>query len=192
MTFRPARKEDAPSLAEFVNYAGHGMPLYLWSKLAKAGEDPWEIGRARAAREEGAFSYRNTTVVEHDGECAGCLIGYAIPEKPEPIPSELPAMFVPLQELENLAPATWYINVVGVHERFRNLGLGGKLLALADDTARNMGLRATSLIVADDNHDARRLYHRYGMRERAARKAVTEDWDTDTENWILMVKELSS
>ncbi|MBX3521993.1 MAG: GNAT family N-acetyltransferase [Xanthobacteraceae bacterium] len=192
MTFRPAKKEDASSLAEFVNYAGHGMPLYLWGKLAKAGEDPWSIGRARAAREEGAFSYRNTTVIECDGECAGCLIGYAIPERPEHIPLDMPRMFVPLQELENLAPSTWYINVVGVHPRFRNRGLGAKLLALADETARSQHLPATSLIVADSNHDARRLYHRYGMRERAARKAVTEDWDTDTENWILMVKELSS
>jgi len=190
MTFRPATKADASSLAEFVNYAGHGMPLYLWGKLAKNGEDPWEIGRVRAAREEGAFSYRNATVIEHNGECAGCLIGYAIPAKPQPISAEMPAMFVPLQELENLAPATWYTNVVGVHERFRNLGLGGKLLALADQTSRGLGLRATSLIVADDNRDARRLYHRYGMRERDSRKAVKEDWETATENWILMVKEL--
>lgn len=190
MTFRPASREDAASLAEFVNYAGHGMPLYLWSKFAKEGEDPWEIGRARAAREQGSFSWRNATVIEQDGECAGCLIGYAILENPEPIAPDMPAMFVPLQELENLAPATWYINVVGVHPRFRGLGLGSKLLALAEETARKAGLRATSLIVADSNRDARRLYLRHGMSERASRKVVKDDWQTDTENWILMVKNL--
>lgn len=61
MTFRPATKTDAAVLAKLVNYAGEGMPLYLWTKLAKDGEDPWNVGRARAAREEGAFSYRNAT-----------------------------------------------------------------------------------------------------------------------------------
>ena len=39
-------------------------------------------------------------------------------------------MFVPLQELENLAPGTWYVNVLAVHPPFRGLGLGTKLLGL--------------------------------------------------------------
>jgi hypothetical protein len=117
---RPAVKADAPALAELVNYAGEGMPLYLWGKLAAAGEDAWQIGRARAERETGAFSYWNALVIERDGECAGCLIGYPIPEQPGPVPADTPAMFVPLQELENLAPDTWYINVLGVQPQFRN------------------------------------------------------------------------
>src|SRR6478609_6304589 len=29
-TFRPATSDDAIVLAELVNYAGEGMPLYLW------------------------------------------------------------------------------------------------------------------------------------------------------------------
>ena len=33
------------------------------------------------------------------------------------------AMFVPLQELENLAPGTWYVNVLAVRPEFRGLGL---------------------------------------------------------------------
>jgi len=189
MTFRPARKTDAALLAEFVNDAGHGMPLYLWSKLATSDEDPWAIGRARAAREEGSFSYRNATVIEEGGECAGCLIGYGIPADPEPVAPDMPAMFVPLQELENLAPATWYINVLAVAPRFRNRGLGRKLIALAEDTARIAALGGCSLIVADDNLAARRLYERCGYRERASRPAVKEDWQTETANWVLLAKE---
>ena len=103
---RSATIEDAPILAELVNYAGDGLPLYLWGKLAGSGETAWDIGRRRAAREEGAFSYRNATMIDHDGACAGCLIGYEIPEDPVPIAADMPQMFVPLQELENLAPGT--------------------------------------------------------------------------------------
>jgi hypothetical protein len=101
-TFRPATVDDADVLAELINYAGEGLPLYLWGKIAEPGETAWDVGRRRAAREEGSFSYLNATIIEHDGQCAGCLIGYEIPDNPEPIPDDMPAMFVPLQELENL------------------------------------------------------------------------------------------
>lgn len=189
MRFRAATKADAPVLAELLNYAGEGMPLYLWGKLAKAGEDPWKIGRARAARDEGSFSWRNATVIEYEDECAGCLIGYAIAEQPEPVDAGIPAMFAPLQELENIAHATWYINVVGVLPRWRNLGLGGRLIALAEDTAHKQRLRGCSLIVADENRGARRLYERNDFRERATRKIVKEDWQSESNNWLLLVKE---
>jgi ribosomal protein S18 acetylase RimI-like enzyme len=158
--------------------------------MAAAGEDVWQIGRVRAERETGAFSYRNAVMIEHAGEAAGCLIGYDIPARPEPIPAGLPPMFVPLQELENLAADTWYINVIGVVPKFRNLGLGAKLLTLADETARARGKSGTSLIVADANLGARRLYARSGFREQASRKTIKEAWQSDSENWLLLTKEL--
>ena len=48
--FRRAAIEDAPILAELVNYAGDGLPLHLWSKMAAPGESAWDVGRRRAAR----------------------------------------------------------------------------------------------------------------------------------------------
>jgi hypothetical protein len=41
------------------------------------GEPEGARGKATAApaREEGSFSYRNAMIIEHDGQCAGCLIG---------------------------------------------------------------------------------------------------------------------
>jgi len=189
MTFRPATKADAPALAELVNYAGEGLPFYLWTKLAKEGEDPWAVGRARAQREEGAFSYRNATVIEADGECAGCLIGYEIADTPKPISPDMPPIFVPFQELENLAPGTWYINVLAVQPKFRNRGLGAKLIALAEDTGRKAGKRGMSLVVADKNIGARRLYALHGYTERATRKMVIDDWDTENEAGLLLVKD---
>lgn len=190
MKLRPAIKADAAVLAELVNYAGEGMPLYLWGKMAAADEDAWQIGRMRAERDTGAFSYRNAVVIEEGGEAAGCLVGYDIPDRPEPVPADMPPMFVPLQELENLAPATWYINVIGVLPKFRNRGLGARLLSLADETARARGKRGTSLIVADANLGALRLYERNGFRECASFKMVKEAWQSEGENWLLLTKEL--
>jgi ribosomal protein S18 acetylase RimI-like enzyme len=184
--FRRARIEDAPLLAELVNYAGEGLPLYLWGKMAAAGEDAWDVGRRRAAREEGSFSYRNAALIEHEGQAAGCLIGYEIPDEPKPIGADMPAMFVPMQELENLAPGTWYVNVLAVAPPFRGHGLGTRLLALADDTARGLGKRGLSVMVADCNRGARRLYERCGYRQRATRLAVKEDWVFDVRDLVLL------
>jgi ribosomal protein S18 acetylase RimI-like enzyme len=189
-TFRPATIEDAPLLAELVNYAGEGLPLYLWSQMAGPGEAAWEVGRRRAAREEGSFSYRNATIIEHDGQCGGCLIGYEIPDNPGPIPEDMPAMFVPMQELENLAPANWYINVLAVRPQFRGQGLGTKLMALANKTAEALGKRGISVIVSDANTGARRLYERYGYVVSAARPMVKEAWKNEGQNWVLLTKVL--
>ena len=68
---RPGRLEDADILAEPVNCAGDGLPLYLWSKLASPDNTGWDLGRARAAREDGSFSYKNATMIEDHGRAVG-------------------------------------------------------------------------------------------------------------------------
>ncbi len=145
---RRAARADAPVLAELVNYAGEDLPLYLWQKLAAPGESAWEVGRKRAERDSGSFSYRNAVVVEHAGRCVGCPIGYEIPDAPVEITADMPAMFVPLQELENLAPSTWYVNVLAVVPELRNKGFGGLLLQHADAMGRALAKRGMSVIVA--------------------------------------------
>jgi ribosomal protein S18 acetylase RimI-like enzyme len=190
--FRPARVEDAEVLAELVNYAGEGLPLYLWSTMTEANESAWDVGCRRARREDGSFSYRNAAIIERDGHCAGALIGYEIPEMPEPIGDDMPAMFVPLQELENLAPGTWYVNVLAVRPRFRNAGLGNALLGLAERTARQLCKRGLSVIVSDANAGARRLYECCGYLERASRPMVKAGWESEGQSWVLLTKELET
>lgn len=187
--FRRAEIQDAPALAELVNYAGEGLPHYLWSRLANPGENAWDVGLARAAREEGSFSYRNAYLIQHDGQCAGALIGYEIAEAPEPVPADMPAMFVPLQELENLAPATWYVNVLAVMPQFRRQGLGSALLGLAEELAQELSKPGLSVIVSDANGGARRLYERCGYAERESRPMVKEGWRNEGRNWVLLTKE---
>ncbi len=184
--FRSGTLEDVPVLTELVNYAGEGLPHYLWGQMAGPGEMPWDVGHNRAAREEGSFSYRNATMIEQGGHCAGCLIGYEIPDQPEPIPDDMPAMFVPLQELENLAPGTWYVNVLAVRPQYRGHGLGTRLLWLAEEKARSLRKRGLSVIVSDSNGGARRLYERCGYAESAKRTMVKEGWVNEGQCWILL------
>lgn len=186
---RPGKIEDAPFLAKLVNYAGEGLPLYLWEQMAGDGQTGWDVGQERASRESGSFSYQNTTMIEYDGQPAGCLIGYEIAKTAEPIAEDLPPMFVPLLELENLALDTWYVNVLAVLPEFRNLGFGSVLLKKADEIGASLGKAGMSVIVADNNRGARKLYERFQFKECAQRPMVKEGWVSDNENWVLLTKQ---
>ena len=186
---RDARKTDSAELAELVDIAGEGLPCYHWRQIAEPGQDPWEVGRERAARETGSFSYRNGVVAEVDGKIAGALIGYPVTAEPEPIDTmNTPPMWIPLLELEGIAAGTWYINTVAVFPEARSLGVGSKLMQWAERTASHLGLRGTSLIVSDANLGARRLYGRLGYEEVATRPMIKEQWQSDGENWVLMIR----
>lgn len=189
---RRATMADAVALAEFVNIAGEGMPLYLWGKMAANSDDnPWQIGTQRAQRETGGFSYRNSILRDDNETPVAALIGYPLSTDPDPQRFEgLPAMFVPLQELEDLALGTWYVNVLATLEAYRGKGFGKDLLQIAADLAVATGCNGLSLIVSDSNTGARRLYLRNGYEEIASRPIIKENWIGAGENWILLKKPL--
>ena len=142
--------------------------------------------RPATEREEGSFSYRHTIVAEIDGELAGCLVTYVLPEDPEPIDyDEMPPIFVPIQELEDSAPSTQYVSVLAAYPQYRNLGVGSGLLKIAEKEGDG---RAMSIIVSDGNPNARRLYERVGYVAERDQKMVKEDWKGEGKNWILMIK----
>lgn len=187
---RAATPADATALAELINYAGEGMPLYLWGRMAAPGQDPWEVGRARALREQGGFSYRNAFVAEIGDAVAACLVGYPLAETPEPIDPATPSMFVPLLELEALVPGTWYVNVLATYPELRGRGIGGELLDFAAKLAKQSSLSRLSLIVSNGNHGARRLYERKGYRKLDERPMIKEGWRNDGTSWELLAKDL--
>jgi ribosomal protein S18 acetylase RimI-like enzyme len=186
--FRRGAPEDAQALAEIVDFASEGLALYLWTKTAGPGGDPWAIGRERASRQAGSFSYRNAVLVEEKGGVVAGLVGYALPDTPEPIADTMPPMFVPLQELENLAPGTWYVNVLAAYPEHRGRGHGSRLLALAEVLAAEAGTRGLSIIVSDTNTGARRLYERTGYVELARRRKIKDGWRNPGNEWVLLVK----
>ncbi|WP_226628508.1 GNAT family N-acetyltransferase [Alloyangia pacifica] len=187
--YRLATPDDARELADLVNFAGEGLPLHLWRELAGEGEDPWEVGRTRQAEKtrEG-----QVVVVDFGVGAVAALTGYAIDANPAPVPDDLPPVFRPLQELENEAPGSWYVNVLACYPEHRGMGLGSGLLRLAEQIARAEGLERMSIIVAGDNEGARRLYERQGYAEAARRPCVHGGWESGQEDWVLLVKALET
>jgi ribosomal protein S18 acetylase RimI-like enzyme len=188
--FRHAAPADAAAMADLVHFASEGLALYLWTRIAPPGVDPWTIGRERAEREAGGFSYRNTVVIEAEGRVAAALIGYPIADTVEPLPADLPPIVTPLAELESLAPATWYVNVLAAYPEQRGKGWGTALLGLAEQLGSATGRRGMSIIVADSNTGARRLYERRGYSEVARRPMVKDGWQHPGTAYVLLTKPL--
>lgn len=188
MLIREAKASDAGHLVRFINMAADDLPLHFWQRSVGPEGDPWAYGRERAARDSGNFSFRNAWLAELDGEVGAGLLGYPAEETPGPIDPNTPAIFVPLLELEALAPGSWYLNVLATYDTHRGQGLGSALLAHAEGVARGLGHQTVSLIAEDSHQDALRLYTAKGYREVARRPVVKGDWSVAAQEWILMVK----
>lgn len=192
MDIRKANTSDAEHLVRFINMAADNLPLHFWQRSVGPHGDPWAYGKERAARETGSFSYQNAWLAELNGDVAACLLGYPSEDVPAPVAPDTPAIFVPLLELEALAPGSWYLNVLATYDQFRGKGCGSALLTHAEDVADRAGYKRISLIAADTHGDAIRLYQARGYCEIARRSVVKADWRVDAKEWILFAKPLGS
>ncbi len=192
ISIRPARKADASDIALLVNIAAHGGPARGWAASDEAAGtyDPIEVGRLQALNEDGPFNWRNATMAESDGEVVGMLYGYREPDTAAPVPGNIPDFFRPLYELEAEAAGDWYINMLGVHLRWRSQGIGSQLLDVAEGKRDATQARGLALITEDVNAGARKLYERRGFAVKASRKMVRfPGGGPNGEDWLLMVKE---
>jgi len=183
IAIRRATRDDAAFLVPLFDAAGAGIPRWLWASLAAPGQEPDEIGLERIRRDDTAISWRLTWVAEQGGVPAGCLVATRLPDTPPPFPRDLPPMFVPLQQLEDLAAGTGHIHMIATAPAFRRSGIGDALMTFADSERGSGGM---SLIVADANAAAQRLYRRHGYSVTARRAMVKEGWMGAGAEWLLM------
>jgi ribosomal protein S18 acetylase RimI-like enzyme len=188
LTNRPATVGDAPVLVDFAGMASAGLTQFVWAGMADPGETPRDVGLRRAAGEAGHFNYQNSTVFERDGRPVAGLVGFPLPESPVEIGPDFPPAFVPFQELENLAPNHWYVNVLGVYPDQRGQGIGAAMLAEAEALGRKAGSDGMAIIVFSANPGALRLYLRTGYAEVARRRIAMPGWTHDGCEAILLTK----
>jgi len=181
---RPATISDAHHIARLVDFAGDGLYYHHWRSIAFPGTDPWTVGYQQVQSQTGDMSYTDTTLANISGRVLAGMVTYPIVE-PHVDDENLPALFKPIVELENLAVDTYYISVLAAYPEFRGLGIGGRLLELAERKSANQPL---SLIVNDGNSGAYRLYERRGFRKHTSRPIIKDDWDGAGDNWVLMMR----
>ncbi len=186
---RSATPEDAPILIRVIDMASDGLIPALWDGMASEGLDGSAVGQALVSAEDGEFSYRHGFVLEQDGSPVGGMIGYPLPTTAKPVGPEVPDAFVAIEELANLVPGYWYINVVAMMPEARGKGLGAALLQEAEAQARSSGCPGLALIVVATNVGAIRAYARAGYREVARRPFELEELGVVPTEALLMTKE---
>ena len=188
ITFRPALKSECRTIASLYSICSDGVADYIWTKLAEPGEDILDVGQRRYEREDLMFSYRNCTVVTVAGKVAGMLVAFPVQVDPDAEGQEQDPVLAPYHRLEE--DDSYYICGVALFPEYRGRGIGSRLMALAEQQARQRGLKKLSLIVFEQNSGAKRLYDNLGYREAAREQVVTHPLIHHGGDALLMVKEL--
>ena len=154
----------------------------------RTGQSAESFGLERIQSEDAGISYSNAWVAEIEGNPLGCLIAYQKPEVTDELTSDVSPLFEPLMVLEREAFATGYVFVLSTVSQARGQGIGSSLLTFAE---RYRGPRGMSLIVADNNTGARKLYERNGYEVCASQPMTKNGWESEGEDWLLMIKPVS-
>ena len=187
--FKPAQKSDSRTIASLYSIASDGVADYIWTKLAQPGEDILDVGQRRYEREETLFSYQNCTLAMQRETILGMLVAFPMFVDENAEPEEDPVL-VPFYKLEE--DNSYYICGLALFPEYRRQGIGTKLMKLAESHALDKGFSKLSLIVFEQNIDAKRLYDRLGYHEVTREKVVPHPLIHYSGDAILMVKEINS
>jgi ribosomal protein S18 acetylase RimI-like enzyme len=136
-----------------------------------------------SARGGNLFGAEHTWVATAEGRIAGVLLGYTCGEKSAEdlrtglalfglLGLEMAFRFRSLLALRSaigtLRPGEYYVSNVAVSAETRGKGIGTKLLAKAEEEAREKGCSVIVLDVETENAAAVRLYERLGFLRRSA------------------------
>ncbi|NCF52698.1 GNAT family N-acetyltransferase [Gammaproteobacteria bacterium] len=185
-TIRPAARSECRTIAELYRISSDGVAEYIWTKIAKPGENILDVGQRRYAEEDSVFSYRNCSMVDWKWNTAGMIIAFPMEIDDEYVESD--PVLVPYSKLEE--PDSYYICGMAVFPEYRGRGIGTQLLQHAERRSREHGLSKLSLIVFEKNAGAKRLYERSGYSEKAHEPVVPHPLIHFDGRAVLMVKDL--
>ena len=174
--------DDADTLRRVFEYAGHGLAQTFWRKAHEKGTDFDSMVRERMAKRIGDPVNR-FRVCDIDGVPAGGILSYEKTGEPED-PGDAGPMLRVLIEAENNLVGTHYINALAVFPEFRKRGIAEVLIRDSAGDAR----QPLSLIAADENTEALRLYRRLGFEDISHHPIRAEGWTPNGRTWITMIR----
>jgi ribosomal protein S18 acetylase RimI-like enzyme len=150
--------------------------LLLVHALADAGDFIFGDGSREKAlvvlrslfiAKQNRFNFRNTFLVEQDKQITGLLLAFNsnLAKRLDLLTGQrLVGRVIRQTPLKESAAGEYYISDLAVAPESRGQQIGSKLLAFAEEQARNLGLEKCSLVVVHENEAAKRLYLRHGYK----------------------------
>jgi ribosomal protein S18 acetylase RimI-like enzyme len=173
---RPAAPEDAEAVARLLYETATGM----YDIYAGGADRALRILRAAYGREGNSASREIVAVAELEGEVAGALAAFPVPEgdrrasrflrvtlvrtPPWKWPATLRIFHTGAELTPVPPPGSLYIDALATDARFRRRGVARALLDEASRQAAEAGLRAVALDTAATNAAAQALYDGAGFR----------------------------
>ena len=166
-SFKFAEAEDIPAIRDFVMDAGAGLFEFMLDG-ALPGVSARHLIKLAVADQNANLSYRNALVAaDPDHRPAGVALSY--PAADYGIPAIVESI-VPKKRLDPLRPfltenlpETLYLNTLAVAPWARGLALGGMLVDLSLEWARESGYTGLSLHVWEANEPAVAMYRDRGF-----------------------------
>ena len=168
VALRPATADDSDTIARFICIAGGGLYEFLFDELIPF-MSAIDFVSGGVGSEHYPISYRNCVVAEDAvvGEIVGVANVFPADELRHERYSLLPSgrheHVRPMLELQDWG--SMFLNALAVSDHCRGGGIGSRLLAWAEDRARESGLGRLSLHVWADNRRALALYRWHGFVE---------------------------
>lgn len=169
ITLRPARQEDAHTIAQVVALAiGDEEALRDY-----CGENYLDVLADIARAEATQYSWQRCIIAECDERVAGAVIGYdgaQLETLREGTFAILRAKIGRVPDIGNETEAgEYYLDSVAVIPEFRGLGVGKALIEAFCECAFLKGCERVGLIVDIDNPEAERLYLSQGFKPVGSR-----------------------
>jgi ribosomal protein S18 acetylase RimI-like enzyme len=176
INIRPARQKDAAFIAEIMYLSMGRLADYLFED---ARQPIVILIKNLVSRNAGRFGSGIAFVAESDGKPVGGLVSCEGARLDALNLAVLPQIFPALGVMPALRflwrgyrlPGgreaerdEYYVSNVGVHSSAQGQGIGSRLLAYAEQTARSAALKKCALVVGLYNQNALRLYQRFGYQ----------------------------
>lgn len=166
---RWAGREDAAHIARLFLISSDGLAAYIWSRHARPGEPPEDVGTARYMREGVEFSYENCLLATQGSAVLGMVHAFEMTPDRTGEPEKDPVL-APYGALED--PGSLYISGLAVYASYRGAGIGGGLLDSAEELAVTRRLPRQSLICFERNTQALGFYFKRSFRIADRRQLV--------------------
>ena len=92
LEIRPARQEDASDIARLFLISSDGLAAYIWRKTGVSDHALDEIGQARYARTDTAFSFENCLVATIERETVAMAHAFEMTSHPKGTSEEDPVL----------------------------------------------------------------------------------------------------
>ncbi|MCK4819738.1 GNAT family N-acetyltransferase [bacterium] len=164
--FREGRKEDSYRIAELDYIASSGAIEFLFHDLI-SDLSPIQIVASDFENDNYPHTFRSAIIAEYYDEIIGFSLSF--PAKYHSITDEM-RNFFPSDRLEHCkqffstrVEGSYFLDALCVEKKYRNMGIGNKLIDLTKNKAKNEGFKSLSLLVFADNTQALHVYKNNGF-----------------------------